>query len=245
MELAAKDRLIVALDVSTAKEAMALVEDLDGIVSFFKLGWQLFIGGEWKAVIDELSANDLFVDLKLPGDIGNTIESTVRSIARWNVKFVTLSNSVSRQAIEAAIRGRGGSARPNLLIVPLYSSLDGTDLGDMIGPASSDVETFIGERADWAINAGCDGVIASGASISMLRARFPKMTIVSPGIRLAGAPVDDHKRLTTPGEAIRSGADYLVVGRPIRSPGTRGDRRRIAEQIVAEIEAATQRRTSV
>jgi orotidine-5'-phosphate decarboxylase len=239
MVVEARHRLIVALDVSTAREAMSLVEDLDGIVSFYKLGWQLFMSGEWNVVLDRLTACDVFIDLKLPGDIENTIESTVRTMLRPNLKFVTLSNSMTLQGIRAAIRGRGGSSSPKFLMVPLYSSLDASDLTDIAGSATRDVEAFIAERGAWALAAGCDGLIASGMAISVLRARFPETTIVSPGIRLTGGSVDDHKRSTTPGEAIRQGANCLVVGRPITSPKARADRRRAAEQVVAEIQSAS------
>lgn len=231
-------RLIVALDVSSAKEALSLVEDLDGIVSFYKLGWQLFMSGEWNAVLDELGACDVFIDLKLPGDIENTIESTVRTMLRPNVKLATLSNSMTLQGVRAARRGRGDSTSLKFLIVPLYSSLDASDLHDGTASKNQSVETFIEERAAWALDAGCDGVIASGSAISILRARFPETIIVSPGIRLDGASVDDHKRSTTPGDAIRQGADCLVVGRPITALKTRADRRRVAEQVVAELSAA-------
>ena len=240
-----KKRLIVALDVSSAKEALSLVEDLDGIVSFYKFGWQLFMSGEWNAVLDRLGACDVFIDLKLPGDIENTIESTVRTMLRSNVKLATLSNSMTLQGVRAALRGRGSSTSPKFLIVPLYSSLDASDLSNVTGSANPSVETFIAERAAWALDAGCDGLIASGSAISVLRARFPATTIVSPGIRLAGTSGDDHKRSTTPGDAIRQGADCLVVGRPITSPKTRVDRRRAAEQVVAEIHAALSSAPSV
>lgn len=233
-----KTRLIVALDVSSATEALSLVEDLDGVVSFYKLGWQLFMSGEWNTVLDRLGACDIFIDLKLPGDIENTIEHTVKTMNRPNVKLATLSNSMTLQGVRAAIRGRGASTSPKFLMVPLYSSLDASDLSGMTGSANPNVETFIAERAAWALDAGCDGLIASGSAISVLRARFPDTTIVSPGIRLSGASSDDHKRSTTPGEAIRQGADCLVVGRPITAPKTRADRRRVAEQVVAEMHAA-------
>ena len=146
-----KKRLIVALDVSSAKEALSLVEDLDGIVSFYKLGWQLFMSGEWNAVLDELAACDVFIDLKLPGDIENTMESTVRTMLRPNVKLATLSNSMTLQGVRAAVRGRGASKSPKFLMVPLYSSLDASDLSGMTGSANPDVDAFITERAGWAL----------------------------------------------------------------------------------------------
>src|SRR5262245_61224977 len=157
MERDSRRRLIVALDVSTAKEALSLVEDLDGIVGFYKLGWQLFMSGEWNTVLDELAACDLFIDLKLPGDIENTIESTVRTMLRPNLRFATLSNSMTLQGIRAAVRGRGESPGPKLLMVPLYSSLDVTDLRGMSGLGAADVDAFIAERGAWALESGCDG----------------------------------------------------------------------------------------
>jgi orotidine-5'-phosphate decarboxylase len=119
--------------------------------------------------------------------------------------------------------------------VPFLSSLDAHDLGET-PDAAGDLETYILERAKRAIDAGCDGVIASGAAIKWCRAAFPHPTfIVSPGIRPAGATTDDHKRHTTPADAIRFGADYLVVGRPIlRAP----DPRAAADGVIREIDTA-------
>jgi orotidine-5'-phosphate decarboxylase len=237
-------RLILALDgLEAATDALRLVEDLDGIVSFYKVGWELFMAGHWLEVVRELSARKkrVFLDLKLPGDIPATIESAVRRVSEHPaVELMTLSGGIPRQAVAAARNGRGGRAHPKLLSVPYVSSLDASDLADVAGSGHR-LDDFILERSSAALDAGCDGLIASGDAIALLRRRFPWAILVSPGIRPVGSSTDDHKRSTTPAEAIRMGADYLVVGRPIRSPKTRVERRAVAEAIVADITSANAR----
>jgi orotidine-5'-phosphate decarboxylase len=125
---------------------------------------------------------------------------------------------------------------PRFLSVLFLSSLDETDLTRIHGRGADEFDTFLVERARAALEAGCDGVIASGESIRLMRESFDRrITIVSPGIRPAGASTDDHKRMTTPEEAIRLGADYLVVGRPIRSAA---DPRAAARRILDEMDGA-------
>ena len=231
----ASERLIVALDVPTVREALALVERLDN-VSFFKVGWQLFITGEVRALLERLRSKKTFVDLKLPGDIGNTIASVVDQAAAMNVQFLTLSDSIPVTAIEAARRARKGSDTPKFLIVPALSSMDEGDLRTAGGAGgATSVDDHIVTRGGAALRAGCDGLIASGSAIGLCREKFPSAIIVSPGIRPSGSSSDDHKRHTTPGEAIRLGADYLVVGRPIR---TASDPREAAQHVIDEIQDA-------
>ena len=234
-----KDRLIVALDVPTVEEARAVVDRLDN-VSFFKIGLQLFLTGHLPTLLRELrekQGKQIFVDLKVPGDIGNTVASVVNLCVDMKVTFLTLSESMPVPAIAAAKAARDSrSARlPKLLTVPFLSSLDAGDLSQAAS-GERDLDTFILERARRAVDAGCDGMIASGDAIRVCRAAFPRPTIiVSPGIRPAGASHDDHKRFTTPADAIRLGADYLVVGRPIlKSP----DPRDAADRVIAEIDRA-------
>lgn len=233
------NRLILALDgVTAVSDALGLADDLEGIVAFYKIGWELFMAGHWLELVRELSARRkrVFLDLKLPGDIGATIESTVRRVCEHPiVELFTLSTGVPRQTIAAARQGRGAHPHPKFLAVPYLSSLDGSDLGEIAGASATSLDDFIVDRSRFALDAGCDGLIASGDAISLLRERFPTALLVSPGIRPAGSSKDDHKRSTTPAEAIRMGADYLVVGRPIRSPRTREERREVARRIVADI----------
>jgi orotidine-5'-phosphate decarboxylase len=227
----AADRLIVALDVPTVDEALRAVDTLDN-VSFFKIGLQLFVTGGLPTLLASLREKRVFVDLKLPGDISNTIASVIDVFVNAKVTFVTLSESMPLPAIRAARAARDAhsSASPKLLTVPVLSSLDASDVPALAG--ASDVETYILRKAHAAIAAGCDGIIASGAAIRICREGLPHAIIVSPGIRPAGATTDDHKRHTTPTEACRLGADYLVVGRPIlKSPSPRDAADRIIEEI--------------
>jgi orotidine-5'-phosphate decarboxylase len=234
--LRGQDRLIVALDVPTVDEALRLVETLDN-VSFFKIGLQLFMTGGLPTLLDSLRHKHVFVDLKVPGDIANTVAAVVDACVTGNVAFLTLSESMPPPAIKAATLARQarGSERPKFLTVPYLSSLDASDLPS-VAAGEHDLDTVILKRARTAIEAGCDGLIASGQAIRLLRTAFPRPTIiVSPGIRLAGAAADDHKRHCTPAEAIQLGADYLVVGRPIRKAS---DPRDTARRIMAEIDQA-------
>jgi orotidine-5'-phosphate decarboxylase len=231
-----KDRLIVALDVPSVDEALRVVERLDEI-SFFKVGLQLFLTGGLPTLLEQLRGKRVFVDLKLPGDIGNTVAAVIDVCVANKVSLLTLSESMPRSAIAAAKAARDGkrSDIPKLLTVPFLSSLDAGDLA-AAPDGHRNVDDYILAKARGAIEAGCDGVIASGGAIQVCRRAFARpILIVSPGIRPAGASTDDHKRLTTPGDAIRLGADYLVVGRPIlKAP----DSREAARRIVDEIDAA-------
>jgi orotidine-5'-phosphate decarboxylase len=234
-QLRGADRLIVALDVPSIDDALHAVDELDN-VSFFKVGLQLFMTGGFPTLLQALRGKRLFVDLKVPGDISNTIAAVVDMCVQHDVAFLTLSESMPANAIRVAAETRNarGRAEPKFLIVPLVSSLDADDVTDAIG--GDDLETYVLKRAKRALDAGCDGIIASGDAIAWCRAAFPPPTvIVSPGIRPAGSTQDDHKRLTTPSDAIRLGADYLVVGRPImRAP----DPRAAADGVIREIDAA-------
>ena len=235
-QLTGQDRLIVALDVPTVDEALRAVEALDN-VSFFKVGLQLFLTGGLPLLLQRLKTKRVFVDLKVPGDIANTVAAVIDVCVENHVAFLTLSESMPLPAIAAAKAARAAkhSDAPKLLIVPFLSSLDSGDLPAISG-GERDIETYILGKAHAAIDAGCDGVIASGQAIQLCRRALARPTlIVSPGIRPAGASTDDHKRHTTPAEAIRLGADYLVVGRPIMKDP---DPREAARRIIAEIDRA-------
>jgi orotidine-5'-phosphate decarboxylase len=235
-QMRAAERLIVALDVPTVDEALRAVKELDN-VSFFKVGLQLLMTGGLPTLLQSLREKRVFVDLKMPGDISNTVGAVIDMCIGHRVTFLTLSESMPLAAIRAAAAARNAhrAAELKLLTVPFLSSLDAGDLVETIG-ADGDLETYVLKRAKRALDAGCDGVIASGAAIEWCRTAFPHPTlIVSPGIRPAGATADDHKRHTTPADAIRSGADYLVVGRPILRAS---DPRAAADRVIGEIDAA-------
>ncbi len=240
----AAGRLIIALDVPTHEEALAAVETLDN-VSFYKVGLQLFLAGDLLGLIRKLRAQrggGIFVDLKLSGDIGNTITSFVEGCRELDVKFITLTESVpyatTLRTIEAARAARGAANNPRLLMVPLLSSLGADDLR---GEEESDATRHILTRGKKLLGDGCDGLIVSGEAIAACREAFPEADIVSPGIRPAWAGADDHKRHATPADAIRMGADYLVVGRPIlKDP----DPRAAAQRIIEEMAEAFGRKTA-
>ena len=233
-----KDRIIFALDVPTADQAQSLVEELGDSISFYKLGLELLMAGGMETLLQQLvKTKRVFVDLKLPGDIPTTVERTVNLAAGLGVTFLTLSNSVTPDTIEAALRGRGSEALPKLLYVSFLSSLDRVDFAEQYGQNPAEFESFLQRRTDAALDAGADGFIVSGKEIALLRKRYgDQVTLVSPGIRPSGAATHDHKRSCTPSEAVQLGADFLVIGRPIRDAK---DRRAAAAAIIDELSTST------
>ena len=211
-------RLIVALDLPTHDAALRMVQELDN-VSFFKVGWQLLFAGDLFALLKSLQdmqgeQRGVFIDLKIAGDIGNTIANIVRPAAALGVRFMTLMEaaepSITDHALRAGREARDGLPYPEFLMVPLLSSLSRPMEG-------GDTDAYIVNKGLNLLARGCDGLVVSGTSIGSCRQAMKDIPIVSPGIRPAWATVesDDQVRTTTPTEAIRLGADYIVVGRPI------------------------------
>jgi len=228
-----RDRLIVALDVPGVAEAEGLVDRLGDSVSFYKVGLQLAYapGGLPFAGRLAQSGKRVFLDVKLL-DIDNTVEGAIRSIVPMGMTFVTVH--AYPQAIRAALRARG-DARLKILGVTVLTSMDDADVAD----AGYDVSlrALVARRAADAKAAGADGIVTSPAEAAAARAIVgPDMAIVTPGIRPAGASIGDQRRVATPEMAIRAGADYLVVGRPITAAA---DPKAAAEAIVGEIEDAS------
>jgi orotidine-5'-phosphate decarboxylase len=209
-----EDRVIVALDLPSVAAAREMVAKLDGIVSFFKLGlWLIFAPG-FEAFLDELlgAGKNVFLDAKM-FDIGETVRRGIERVAERGVSFVTIHGD--RDIIRAAVEGRGAAAL-KLLVVPALTSLNEQGLRDL--GHSGSVADLIAERARFAFECGVDGIIASPQdNPNAIRRRLDaeRLLVVTPGVRLAGAALDDHKRSGTPAQAIADGADYLVVGRPI------------------------------
>jgi orotidine-5'-phosphate decarboxylase len=235
--LSAKDRLIVALDSPGVPEARQLVDALEGTVNFFKVGlvMQLAEGVEdfIRALIRE--RKQVFLDYKYY-DIGETLKKAVSRASRLGVSFLTIHGSST--LIKAAVEGRGDSGL-KLFAVTVLTSLDAGDMAEM-GYTQHSIEELVLFRARKALEAGCDGVIASGLEAAKIRAACgSKLLVVTPGIRPAGASAGDQKRITTPAAAIRAGADYLVVGRPIAAP-ERGTPLEAARAIAEEMRAAFQ-----
>jgi orotidine-5'-phosphate decarboxylase len=227
--------LIVALDVDSKEKARSLIKELGESVSFYKVGYQLFIK-EGLPFVSELvgRGKKVFLDLKL-NDIGETLRLTVQTVADSGVHFLTLFGD--GPAIRGAAQGRGIKPFPKLLNVTVLSTTDQEELNRQLQTTEIKLEDYVLNRARIALENGCDGVVASGESVSHLRTAFPKekSIIVTPGVRPGGSSSDDHKRLLTPAQAIRAGSDYLVVGRPIRDSI---NPKETADRIVREIEDA-------
>ncbi len=229
-----EDRLIVALDLPGIDEARAMVERLDGLVSFFKIGlWLLFAAG-FDRLLDDLveHGKKIFLDTKM-FDIGETVRRGVAGAAKRGVSFVTVHGD--SDIIKAAAEGKAGSDL-KILVVPVLTSLDAKGLREL-GYAGSLAELIVaGARTAWAC--GCDGIIAAPRDKpNAIRdaADADGLLVVTPGVRLAGSALDDHKRSGTPAQAIASGADYLVVGRPIVKSA---DPAAAAAQIIADMRRA-------
>ena len=230
-EIAPKDRLIVPLDVSSPEAAEAMVARLGDSVTFYKIGYQLAYAGGLP-LIGKLAGKGkkVFADLKMH-DIGNTVMRGVESVARLGATFLTVH--AYPQTMKAAVEGRGGSSL-KILTVTVLTSYNDDDLhaaGYRLG-----VSELVEARAQQAQVLGIDGLVCSPEEVGALRKIVGhQMSLVTPGIRPAGAPTGDQKRVMTPGRAIAAGADYLVVGRPILEAA---DPKAAADAIQAEIAQA-------
>jgi orotidine-5'-phosphate decarboxylase len=227
-----RERLIVALDVSSVAEAERMVVRLGETVAFYKIGYQLaFAGGIDFARALAGAGKRIFLDLKLH-DIGNTVARGVESVARLGASFLTVH--AYPQTMHAAVDARKGSDL-RLLAVTVLTSYDDADLA----AAGYDftVTELVAERAGQARDVGIDGLVCSGEEAALLRPQIgAQMLLVTPGIRPAGVAAGDQKRIMTPANAIAAGADYLVVGRPVVAAA---DPQAAAAAIVAEIASAT------
>ena len=230
--MTAADKLIIALDVPDVKHAESIVDALghDGV--FYKIGYQLLpIGGIDLAARLNAAGKKTFLDFKFH-DIGATVERGVKSVRNLGGDFLTVH--AEPDVLKGAVAGRGDDPRLKILGVTVLTSLDQaaltrfgitTPLGDLVL-----------KRAEFAAEAGADGVVASAREAAAIKARFgDALLIVTPGVRPAGASADDQKRIVTPANAIHAGADFLVVGRPIINAP---DPATAARQIAAEINGA-------
>jgi orotidine-5'-phosphate decarboxylase len=228
----ASERLIVALDVPTIDAAKEVVAQLGDHVSFYKIGMQLqFAGGLDFAKELVNRGKKVFLDSKL-FDIRQTIEGAVENVAKMGVTFLTIHGIIGK-AIPAAIKGRGDSDL-KILVVTVLTDLDQLDLEDL--GINMPLDEMVIRQTRKALEAGADGVIASGLEASRIREAFGKEPlVVTPGIRPKGVDIHDQRRVATPTEAIRAGADYLVVGRPILQSA---DRLGEVKKILREIEVS-------
>jgi orotidine-5'-phosphate decarboxylase len=222
--------VIVALDFDSADAARELVDRLGELVTFYKVGLELYAAAGMAFVRELVDRDkDVFLDLKLY-DIGETVKRATVQAARSGAHFLTVHGS--RAVMQAAVEGRASSSL-KVLAVTVLTSFDQEDLADLGYPCA--VEDLVSLRVRKAMEAGVDGIVCSPLEVATVRAMAPRAILVTPGVRSAGAGKGDQKRVATPAEAIRAGADYLVIGRQItRAP----DPRQEALSILAEIEAA-------
>ena len=219
-------RLIVALDFPSTDDARRLVAQLDNSVNFYKVGLELFMAGGYFEFVDELAAagKQVFVDLKF-FDVPATVGRAVERLQHRNISFVTVHGNDGIMQAAAASKGD-----LKILAVTVLTSLDRGDLDDL--GFQCDVEELVLSRARRAIHCGCDGVVASGHEAARLRDELgDRLMIVIPGIRPV-ENIDDQKRTVTVEDAFSHGADYIVVGRPIRDAD---NPRKVAETIQREI----------
>lgn len=224
-----RDRLIMALDLPSVAEAKDLVETLGDSVSFYKIGLELFMAGDYFELIEWLKkrGKKIFADLKF-FDVPETVARAVRALSAHGVEFATVHGN-------DAIMEAAAKAKDNLkiLAVTVLTSLDQGDLRDL--GFECDVQRLVLSRARRALALGCDGVISSGLEVPALRREIDeKLLVISPGIRpVENRPTDDQKRVVTVEQAFLNGADYIVVGRPIRDAD---NPREAAEKVQAQIE---------
>ena len=236
-QISAKDRLIVALDVPDRASALTLVEQLSGLVGMFKIGSQLFTA-EGPDLVREIvrGGEKVFLDLKFH-DIPNTVAGAVESAARLGVSILnvhTLGGSEMMRAAAHAVGDRGllWITRPAVLGVTVLTSMDKADLADVGIP--SDLSAEVVRLATLAQDSGLDGIVASPHEIRLIRECITaeRFIILTPGIRPAWSAKGDQKRIATPADAIRDGADFLVIGRAITdSDNPRAAAERILEEI--------------
>ena len=236
-----KDKIIVALDVPTKKEALAIVDELGDKVGAYKIGMQLYnaCGPE---IIEEVTKRKgrIFLDLKFH-DIPSTVASAARVAANLGVYMFNVhacGGSTMMKAAADALKEEAaklGVERPLLIAVTVLTSMNEEELQGEVGISRS-LNEQVAAMAKLAKDCGLDGVVASAKEIKLIReACGDDFLIVTPGIRPRDAAADDQKRIKTPGEAVADGADYLVIGRPITKAA---DRTAAVANIVADIESA-------
>lgn len=225
------DRLIMALDVAEATAARNLVERLEDSVTFYKIGLELFMTPGYFDLLDWLLARNkkVFVDLKF-FDVPETVRSAIRALSGSGATLATIHGNQS--IMEAAVKDKG---ELKVLAVTALTSLDRGDLDDL--GFQCNVEELVLSRARRALEAGIDGIVSSGLEAPMIRRELgERLLVVTPGIRpVENKPADDQKRTVDVAQAFRNGADYIVVGRPIRQAADPLAAARAIQQTIADI----------
>jgi orotidine-5'-phosphate decarboxylase len=220
--------IIIALDVESAAEARSLVTRLGDSVSFYKVGMELYAAAGMEFVRELVGeGKQVFLDMKFY-DIGETVKRAVAQVARTGVRFLTVHGSGA--VMRAAVAGRGDS-QLKLLAVTVLTSFDESDLADLGYPCP--VRDLVALRVRKAMEAGVDGLVCSPLEAAEVRRLAgPKAILVTPGVRSAGAGKGDQKRVATPAEALRDGANYLVIGRQVtRAEDPRAEVLKICDEI--------------
>jgi orotidine-5'-phosphate decarboxylase len=220
--------IIIALDVEGAAEARQLVSRLGDSVSFYKVGMELYAAAGMEFVKELVGGGkQVFLDMKFY-DIGETVKRAVARVATTGVRFLTVHGSGA--VMRAAVAGKGDS-QLKLLAVTVLTSFDESDLTDMGYPCS--VKALVSLRVRKAMEAGVDGLVCSPLEVAEARRiAGPKAILVTPGVRSAGAGKGDQKRVATPAEAVRDGANFLVIGRQVtRAADPQGEVARICDEI--------------
>lgn len=223
-----RERLIIALDVPSILEAQALVEELGDSVIFYKVGMELFMSGDYFGFIEWLKERNkkVFVDLKF-FDVPATVGRAIKALSSKGVDLATIHGNDA--IMEYAAKNKGDL---KVLAVTALTSLDRGDLDDL--GFQCDVKELVLSRAKRALEIGCDGIVSSGLEVSMIRENVgDKLFVITPGIRpVDNREEDDQKRVVSVEQAFQNGADYIVVGRPIRDAE---DRKAMAEKIQGQI----------
>lgn len=223
-----RERLIMALDVPSIPEAQALVEALGDAVIFYKVGMELFMSGDYFGFIEWLKERNkkVFVDLKF-FDISATVGRAIKALSNKGVDFATIHGNDA--IMQAAAENKGNL---KVLAVTALTSLDRGDLDDL--GFKCDVRELVLSRAKRALQIGCDGIVSSGLEVAMIRKELDhRLLVITPGIRPVENRVDDdQKRVVSVEQAVQNGADYIVVGRPIRDAENRQE---MAEKIQGQI----------
>ena len=231
-----RDRLIIALDFRDVAQVVSLVSSLGDSAKWYKIGLELYLAGGYNLVQDLVGqGHSVFLDLKFH-DIPNTVAGAVRSAAASGASLLTIHAAGGPDMVAAAVEAaRSVAGAPRILAVTVLTSMDQQQLSatGVNNPLAEQVHVL----ASLALAAGADGLVCSAQEALALRTSFgPAPTLVTPGIRPEGTVVGDQKRVTTPASAIRAGATYLVVGRPITQAA---NPLQAAQDILAEIAAAT------
>lgn len=230
-DIPSKDRLIFAMDVPAVERAKELALELDDAVTFYKIGLELMMSGQYFELLDWMLERDkkVFCDLKF-FDIPATVGSSVRALKDRGATFVTVHGN--RSIMEAAAENKGDTLK--VLGVTVLTSLDRGDLDDL--GFDCDIDALVLSRARQCLEAGCDGVISSGLEVPKLREFVDeKLLVVSPGIRpVDNKPVGDQKRVVTVATAFQNGCDHIVVGRPIRDADSPREAAEIIQAQIAE-----------